>query len=1046
MINYLKQKQWINIIKKSGLFDTHYYLFTYPDVRKSEIDPIVHYVKYGIKEGRNPNQKFNTNEYIKLHPIVHQTKINPLVHYIIQSKNDNALFSNNMSKNDKKQIIRKLVQLKEQNIDIVVILHVFYPELINEILEYMNNIEFRYTLIVTYPKNRAAEIKPFIRNLQKNRIEIEVENNGYDILPFLQILPLIINSGYKYFCKIHTKRDHVDPNIGKYWRESLLDGVLGNKILIRDIINAFKNNSDLYMVGSRLNYLSFQATKYNNEENIQYLAALLKLPFNQINDFGFIAGTMFWGKTDFFSIFKNLQNEVSTKESFSGETSSIFHAIERIFGLLTLKGLKIGLIDYKLSNNDVNHCLILENNKPLIALPKDRYKAFHLRSLYLKYSLLKKANLIDSIWCYNNYSKLTNNWKDCFLAYLEKEIQYISKDHESGHNSLNFTTDSLQIKKDNQETLITLESYNLCDNITNHEKYFDLIHDNNSDIIVSVIVLTYNHENYIEIALDSIISQKTKFKYEIIVGDDNSSDNTASIIKKYYNQYPDRIVPVLREKNIGVYNNLQDLVNLAKGKYLAFNEGDDYWTDINKLQIQVNYLENNLDCSVCFHLVNVYDEEEKKYKGIFPNNLEGTRFNFERIFQSNIIQTNSVMYRNNVLKNQNLNPRTLPLDWLFHMKNALYGEIHLIPKIMGTYRIHSGGIWSKKSLFFREHNEGNIYVLKEILNISKQRVHNDVIPKMIKHFTQLYWHYFKRQNIEKLFDLIQIDVELTKLFFQLNKIPIVAENIKNKQDLIYEYKKIYHIDVILTAYNQESYILQALNSIINQKGLFSLNIIIADDSSSDGTMSKIKKAINLNTDITIQILDNSINLGMLKNMERAFKECHGNYVAICEGDDYWISEEKLHKQLSLMLTNPSFSMCFNWILLEYVDESFHVPHPGQAKLEQRYLDFDAILNDPVIGNFSCCFYKNETIKKIPESYFMQNGNADWLFNLYAANQGEIGFLKDILSVYRVHSNGQWSGLSPEQQRISMKKFYNEFMNIFPNKKQKINECLTKYTN
>lgn len=123
------------------------------------------------------------------------------------------------------------------------------------------------------------------------------------------------------------------------------------------------------------------------------------------------------------------------------------------------------------------------------------------------------------------------------------------------------------------------------------------------EIMVSVICTTYNHEKYIGQCLENMVNQKTNFKYEIIVHDDASTDSTASIIMRMQKEYPDILKPILQKENqlsqgcvsadIGVKE--------ARGKYLAFCEGDDYWCDDEKLQKQYDYMESHEDCSFCFH-------------------------------------------------------------------------------------------------------------------------------------------------------------------------------------------------------------------------------------------------------------------------------------------------------------------------------------------------------------------------------------------------------------------------------------------------------------
>lgn len=170
----------------------------------------------------------------------------------------------------------------------------------------------------------------------------------------------------------------------------------------------------------------------------------------------------------------------------------------------------------------------------------------------------------------------------------------------------------------------------------------DFSNGTNNNTMVSIICAAYNHEKYISKAIDGFLMQKTNFKYEILIHEDASTDNTAKIIKKYELQYPDIIKVIYQKENQysqGI-NVFEILLNKAKGKYLAFCEGDDYWIDCNKLQKQVDFLENNKNFSAIFHNAIVVDENNKakvneqyvcplygnyeKRKGtLLPNNLVG---------------------------------------------------------------------------------------------------------------------------------------------------------------------------------------------------------------------------------------------------------------------------------------------------------------------------------------------------------------------------------------------------------------------------------------
>lgn len=122
----------------------------------------------------------------------------------------------------------------------------------------------------------------------------------------------------------------------------------------------------------------------------------------------------------------------------------------------------------------------------------------------------------------------------------------------------------------------------------------------NNDIQISVCIVTYNQEKYIAECLDSIVTQKTNFKFEIIVGDDCSTDNTRSIIQEYVEKYPDLIIPVFHKKNVGVVENIKQVYEVAKGKYIAHLDGDDLALP-EKLQKQFDVMEKNPQAIICSH-------------------------------------------------------------------------------------------------------------------------------------------------------------------------------------------------------------------------------------------------------------------------------------------------------------------------------------------------------------------------------------------------------------------------------------------------------------
>ncbi len=124
-------------------------------------------------------------------------------------------------------------------------------------------------------------------------------------------------------------------------------------------------------------------------------------------------------------------------------------------------------------------------------------------------------------------------------------------------------------------------------------------------------MITYNQEKYITQALESVLSQKVEFAFEVLVGDDASTDRTPKVIEEYHQRFPNIVFPVLRRENIGAARNAYELCKLAKGEYLAFCEGDDYWLSDDKLRIQVAFLDAHQDYIGCYHRCLVVDKDKK---------------------------------------------------------------------------------------------------------------------------------------------------------------------------------------------------------------------------------------------------------------------------------------------------------------------------------------------------------------------------------------------------------------------------------------------------
>jgi len=230
-----------------------------------------------------------------------------------------------------------------------------------------------------------------------------------------------------------------------------------------------------------------------------------------------------------------------------------------------------------------------------------------------------------------------------------------------------------------------------------------------NEIILTIFTPTYNHEKYIGECLENIVKQKTNFKYQVIVSDDCSTDNTREIIKKYEKKYPDIIKPIYREKNIGAMNNFIETLNNIHTKYVALCDGDDFWTNPQKLQTQVDFLEKNKEFSICTHKTKIFFQDKSQPDLIFPQTTKKT-FELKDLLKENIIVANTVVYRWKYIEKNSLKkefPKNIvPGDYFIHLMHAKIGKIHLIDKIMSNYRRQPSGMWylssqpDKQNMFF----------------------------------------------------------------------------------------------------------------------------------------------------------------------------------------------------------------------------------------------------------------------------------------------------------------------------------------------------------
>lgn len=217
---------------------------------------------------------------------------------------------------------------------------------------------------------------------------------------------------------------------------------------------------------------------------------------------------------------------------------------------------------------------------------------------------------------------------------------------------------------------------------------------------VSVLLITYNHQQFIAQAIDSVLMQRTTFPIEVVIGEDCSTDGTRDIVRAYSKQYPEVIRAILPEVNQGPFQNVMRTLNACRGEYIAGIEGDDYWTASDKLQQQADFLDNHPECAISFHKVMKVFDDGSQPSVEFPQ-FPGEVATIEDLLSGefgNLIPSCSAMWRSGLFSG--LPPWVEEVgfsDWPIHVLNATQGHAAFLNRCMGVYRIHGGGIWSTQS-------------------------------------------------------------------------------------------------------------------------------------------------------------------------------------------------------------------------------------------------------------------------------------------------------------------------------------------------------------
>lgn len=267
---------------------------------------------------------------------------------------------------------------------------------------------------------------------------------------------------------------------------------------------------------------------------------------------------------------------------------------------------------------------------------------------------------------------------------------------------------------------------------------------------VSVLVTTYNHEKFIQEAINSVLMQETNFEYEVVIIEDCSSDRTRDIVIDFQRSYPNKFRLSFAQKNHNDNRAWGSEILNARSEFIALLDGDDYWTSPHKLQKQVDFLESHPECSICFHNVMAFYEDGSREPYLFNTEYQKEISSLDDLWEGNFVAGCSAMLRRGLVKELPEWFYSLQWgDWSAYIIWAHHGNIGYLNKVMGAYRIHDRGMWSGLS----DHQQiEQVVDFYEVINLNFGFKYNDVIKPLIaknyQNLARMYAENGDRANAE----------------------------------------------------------------------------------------------------------------------------------------------------------------------------------------------------------------------------------------------------------------------------------------------------------
>lgn len=545
--------------------------------------------------------------------------------------------------------------------------------------------------------------------------------------------------------------------------------------------------------------------------------------------------------------------------------------------------------------------------------------------------------------------------------------------------------------------------------------------------LLTINVVTFNHEKYLAKCLDSLLSQKTNFEFTIRIFDDCSSDNTDKICQEYVKKYPNKISYFPSKEKLGVALNSKRAYENINTKYYMFMEGNIYCCDDNKLQMQIDILEQNPQYVFCSHQTLGFNPQKPKKTFKFSFLKEGA-VSYNDFYKKHVACVNSHVSSRVVRTECITIPKEDPEIFLFAPTQILMlleqGDMYFIDKILTVYQQPENSTYSdaspvekienfnKRLLAYNKYSDGKldmiIYKTMEhninstLGSIKKMKYPKSKLLKFRNYFMSPFLFYvssFPRSLKQFIF---------YNLFAKNRKFkPIPAEKLPEGETLL---------TINVLTYNHGKYIAKCLDSLLCQKTNFRYIIRIFDDCSTDNT-DKICKEYVQKYPERIIYLPNKKNMGDVLNAKRSYDNITTKYYMYIESDDYCCNDKKLQMQIDILEKNPQYVCCCHQSLgVNLNDVLLNEKVFRYTFLKEGILSKSDFYKKHVVGtntHIPSRIVRTECINFVDHDPQIYMFDATQLLMLL--EQGDIYFIDKVMTIYQQTGEGLYSGASASKR-------------------------------